>query len=295
VNILPLVFTFLVIFACINLAFFREIKSFSLLETTFHSFSHTERILCNKIAQKNYRKIKADPTPAKKVGENRKSKGKYQSMRTLFPPLENSKFNLRLLIECEGEVKLHPLYEHLAKLFRLLYQENVFAKEKSKEKPEYLLIDELLKKAKKNKEPTSLAELFPQDPMLQKIYHTMLRGTNQYGKEEGIPPLDHFLSLDKAKEAATLGFASPPVLEALFDKEITLEILNLEKKKWEESHTYYYFSKDDFQAILMKSPAKALLLSSIDPYLNHSKQFQPRLSIGGRDGKTGIAVELELK
>jgi hypothetical protein len=295
VNILPLVFAFLIIFSCINLTFFREIKSFSLLETTFHSYSHTERVLCNKIAQKKYRKIKTDPAPSKKPGEKKIAKGKYQSMRSLFPPLENSKFNLSPLIQWEGEVKLHPLYEHLAKLLRLLYQGPIFAKEKSKEKLEYLLIDELLKKAKKNKEAASLTEFFPQDPLLQKIYHKMLRGTNQYGKGEGIPPLEHFLSLDKAKEVAALCFASPPVLEALFDKEITTEILSLEKKKWEESHAYYYFSKDDFQTILMKSPAKALLLSALDPYLNYSKQFQPRQSIGGRDGKTGIALELELK
>lgn len=294
-NILPMTLAFLAIFSCITVTFFEEIKSFSLFETAIYGYNRTERALHNTVVRKAYRKATAKPAGQKKSEEKKQEKKDYHSMRSLFPPLENSKFNLSLLIQHEGEVKLHPLYEPLAELLRILYEKNLFSKVKEEEKLEYRLIDELLKKAKKQPEAKHLAELFPQDPGLKAIYYKMIKGTNRYDRKAGLPPLGHFLSLDKAEKAAALSFASPEVLEAFFDPEIATEILALEKKKWEESSVYYYFSKEDFQNILMKFPAKTSLLSSFDSYLDDSKKIPPREGIGGRDSITGISIEMKLK
>jgi hypothetical protein len=294
VNILPLVFTFLIIFSCISLTFLREVKSFSLIETSLDGYNRTQRGVSNAIARNAYRKIKADPAKKNASDKTKVASGEYHSKRCLFPPVENSKLNLRSLIKQQQDCKRHPLYEPLAKLMRLLYQKSVFEKEKSSEKLEYRLIDEMVKKARKLVELKSFAEICPDDPALRKIYYKMLKGTNQYSRSEGIPPLSHFLSLSKAEKEVSLSFASPPILDALFGQEISSTILEVEREKWEQSNKYYFFSKEDLEALLLKSPTKAPFLALLEPHLDYSKQPAPRNQIAGRDKITGIAVELEL-
>ncbi len=164
-------------------------------------------------------------------------------------------------------------------------------RKKKTEKIEYRLIAEMVKKARKLGEVESLAELYPEDPVLKRVYYKMLKGTNQYNREEGIPPLGEFLSIRKGGKAIFLSFASPLLLEAFFGLEISLEILKVEREKWESSNKYYFFSKEDLEAVLMKNPIKAPLLHTFDPYLEYSKQFDKRTQLGGRDKTTGIAVE----
>ena len=188
-------------------------KSFSLIETAIHGYNRTERTLSNRIPRKEYAKIRKD-------GEEKKEKKEkvlknYSSMRSYFPPLENSKFNLRPLIKEQGTLKLHPLYEPLANLVRVLYEGKLF---KKSEGVEYKLLDEVLKKAQKFPETQNLAELYPEDPALRKIFYKMLKGTNQYSREKGIAPLGNFLFLGKEEKALFLSFSSPEILEALFEK-----------------------------------------------------------------------------
>lgn len=270
-------------------------KSFSLIETAIHGYNRTERTLSNTIPRKAYRKIKVEASSKIEKGNKEKGRKNYSSMRSLFPPLDNSKFNLSPLIKEPGTLKLHPLYEPLANLIRLQYRERLFKKEPKSEKLEYRLIDEILKKAQKYPDTENLAELYPEDLTLRKIFYKMLKGTNQYTEDKGIPPLGSFLVLSKKEKALSLSFTSPIILEAFLGKEIALEILEIERSKWRELNSYYYLSKEDFQNIAMKSPAKAAFFTSLDPYLDYSKQFTPRHQIGGRDRITGITVQKTLK
>src|ERR1700722_10579233 len=112
------------IFSLIAITFLKEVKSFSLIETAIHGYNRTERTLSNRILRKAYAKIKID-TGAEKQKKEKVLKN-YSSMRSYFPPLENSKFNLKPLIKEQGTLKLHPLYEPLASLVRVLYEEKLF-------------------------------------------------------------------------------------------------------------------------------------------------------------------------
>ncbi len=290
-NILPLIFTFLIIFSCIAFSFLKEVKSYALIETTLHGYNRTEQALTNAIARKTYNKIKEDPIQKK---EREKGSPKvikeYVSRRYFFPALENSKFNLSPLIQEGGQFKLHPLYEPLAKLIRQLYGNNLFTKEKKSEKLEYRLLDEMLKRAKRRSDVQELAELFPEDPALKKLYYQMLKGTNQFSEQKGIPPLGEFLAIQKSDKAICISFASVPLLKALFGEDVSSSILKIEKEKWSESGKYYYFNKQDLEMALMQTPAHASLLTALDTYLNYSKQFTQRELIGGRDKITGIGV-----
>ncbi len=272
----------------------REIKSFNLIETTLHGYNRTDRELCNRLTRKAYKKATRAAAAKKTDGTISAQKKVFHSMRTLFPPLENSKFNLSPLIKQQGDLRLHPLYEPLAEMLRLLYKENLFKKEKKAEKLEYRLAEEILKKAQKFPDTEDLADLYPEDPDLKKLYYKMLKGTNQYTRTEGVPPLGSFLCVTKSEKALNLGFAAPVLLEAFFGSEISLEILKIEKEKCRELNKRYYASKEDLQAALMKNPAKALLLPTLEAYLDDSKDIKPRSQIGGKDRLTGLVVKKDI-
>lgn len=293
-NILPMAIAFLIIFSCVAFTFLREIKSFSLMETTFHGYNRTEMSVNNKIAQRTYRKIQGESLNPSQRQTGNASKGEYVSRRSLFPPLENSKFNLSPLIKLETDLKLSPLYEPLAELLRTLYKTNLFSKEKNADKLEYRLIEEMVKKARKVGEVEDVSELHPEDPALRKVFYKMLQGTNQYDRKTGIPPLRDFLTLGKGDKTVALSFASPLLLEALFGPEISQEILDVEREKAGNSNNYYYFSKEDLESLLLKTPNKTPLFAAFDPYLDYSKQFESRTEMGGRDKITGIGVEKRL-
>ncbi len=292
-NILPLIFAFLIIFSCFAATFLKEVKSFLLMETVADSYDRVERNLKNFIVRKSYYKLKGETlNSTKSPNEAQKKKMKtYTSYRSLFPPLELSKFNLAPLAEYMGEFKLHPLYEPLAELLRILYGENLFKQEKL-EKIEYRILDTMLVKARKNPDAESLTELNPDDPIVKKIYYTMLKGTNQYTLHgKGIPPLEDFLYIRKESPAISFSFASAALLEALFGRETSSHIFVEEKKKAQESNTYYYLPKNELQTLLMKNPVLFSHFSPLEPYIDYSKQFKPRTERGGKDDRTGLSVK----
>jgi hypothetical protein len=291
VNILPLIFTFLIIFSCIAFSFLKEVKSYTLIETALHGYNRTEQALSNAAARKTYNKIKGEPLE-KQEGEKNSSPAikQYVSRRYFFPALENSKFNLSPLIQAGGQFKLHPFYEPLAGLIRQLYRNNLFSKEKKSEKLEYRLLDAMLQKARHQSNVHELVELFPDDPSLKKLYYQMLKGTNQFSEAKGIPPLGEFLAIQKSDKAVCISFASIPLLKALFGEDISSLILKVEQEKWSESGKYYYFNKQNLEMALVQTTSKASLLTALDTYFNYSKQFTQRELIGGRDKITGIAV-----
>ena len=247
-NILPLVFTFLLIFACLSVTFFKDLKSFYLAETTLTSYQRTERALNNAIAQKAYRKIPVEKKEKKE--QPPKKKIEYKSKRTMSPPLEKSKFNIGPLVKHQSDIKMHPLYEILAEYFRILYSKSVFCKEAHSEKIEYRLIDAMIREAKKASfASTDLSQLYPEDAELKKIFYTLLQGTNQYDRAKGIPPLRDVLTIQKDSPAISLSFAAPSLLEALFGIEIAGEIIETERLNWAQTGKYYFYSKKDLQSL----------------------------------------------
>ncbi len=288
-NILPLIFAFLFVFSFFAFNFLKEQKSFILTETVFDSYNRVESNLQNKTIRKAYSKFTTEPTPAKTTNPTTKQTTKnFVSYRTFFPPLETSKFNLTPLIKDAAEFKLHSLYEPLANLFRILYGKNLYKTENI----EYRILDAMLTKARKNPELENLADIHLDDPEIKKIYYKMLKGTNQYevGKA-GIPPLGDFLAIGKENIAISFSFASAALLEAVLGKEITTHIFLEEEKKRTELNKHCYFSKEQLQALVTKNPAQFSNFSSIEPYIDYSKQFKSRKERGGKDEKTGLAIK----
>lgn len=70
--------------------------------------------------------------------------------------------------------------------------------------------------------------------------------------------------------------------------------MKIEQEKAKSANKYYYFSKEDMSALLMKSLYKASLFTTLEEHLEYSKRFAPKTIIGGRDKLTGIAVKTTL-
>ena len=305
-NLLPMIFAFMVIFGVLALTFIRETKSFHILESSFEGQHRTERRVNNTIVSKAYRKIKSEGTiPSQKQPSLPTKKGVFESRRQFFPPFENSKFNLAKLFESDEDLRRHPLYEPMATLLRLLYEKPLFSK-LSRPGIEYQILDALLNKAKTLKSQGAdpvpgqakitedLSELGPDDPALRPIYYKLLKGTNQYSEKGGYPPLGDYFCIDKGKLPISLSFASPQLLEALFGKEIKAFILDKEEMEWAKEHKYVYFSKEDLQTLLNQYPVKAQGFTLIEPFIDTSKQFAPRSECGGKDQITGLTVRKKL-
>lgn len=292
-NILPLIFTFLVVLSLIALTFTKEIKSTRLIEKAANSYHRVERNMNNYEIKKSYKKFLKEPSGKIAAGTKKNGFRRYISRRQIFPPLENSKFNLFPLTQLEGEITLHPLYELAASVLRSFYGNNLF-KDREK-KIEYHLLDAILANLKNNPQEQNLAELCPDDPVLAALYYQMLKGTNQYSDEAGISPLKDVLTSSKDPRVLSISFASYGILKALFDEGIARKILSEEKKKSEESHRYCMIPKEDLQMLLKNNPSLLAKFAELQPYIDFSLKIRAKKEIGAKDTKTGLSLRTEKK
>jgi hypothetical protein len=287
-NILPLVFAVMTVFALVCITFLKDVKGFHYAEIGSNNMHVTEKKVNNAIASKTYRD--ADGESIQKKASGTKKPKTFYSKRSYFPPFVTSKFNIAPLVQSDGDYKMHALYEPLAEMLRLHYKSALFKTEKI----EYRLLDAILAKAKKFAESTDLAEFSPDDPALRSIYYKMLKGTNQYILKGTIPPLEDVVTLRKGAAAIHFSFASPVILKALFGDKIAKEITDEEQKKWKETNKYYFFSKDELQAVLMKNPILASKYNQLELFVDYSKEMPEKKEVGGYDKVSGLSMKKSL-
>jgi hypothetical protein len=261
----------------------KEVTRAHVIAVAAKGYERTEKGIQDALVRRNYNKLKKRVPSALQHKEPSQQRKAPRSKRESFPPLEGAKFHLRAL--CTQDNQEHPLYEALTELLRILYKRTLLSK---KEGVAHLMAQALLLSAKQNPLATDLTALYPQDTALQELYYKMLRGTEYYDleKEEGIPPLSHFLSLQPSAKVAFLSFASHPVLSALFGEKGAAAICGLEDKRGGSIPC----SKADLSS-LFSSPSEVRQLALVEPYLNYSKQYGARQSIARRHAPTGIQIE----
>ena len=76
----------------------------------------------------------------------------------------------------------------------------------------------------------SLHDLYPKEGALQNQLYQLLRGTKHYNleKQEGYPPLSHFICLREEEKIGHFPTLSPVILQGLFGQESTQKILTKE-------------------------------------------------------------------
>lgn len=293
-NILPFVFAFLLTFSYLCSSFMRETKSAKLIELALEGYNQTEKAVRNGMIKRYFDQLKGNQTSCPVSKEKSNKTPLFVSRRSNFPPVETSKFYLRSLSCQPSNLAEHPLYEPLATLLRNLYEERLFTPHKARKGIEYALIASLVQKMNECPSSHNLADLFPSDPELKTIYYKMIRGTNQYSMEKGIPPLDHFLSLEKSDKAFHINLSSEPVLAAIFGAMIKNEILQKEKKQFELTQKQYSFAKQDFETLLDTHPKERSSLLQIEPFISYTKKVGKKESLARRHKATQIGIEKAL-
>ncbi len=293
-NILPIVFTFLVIFSFLTADFILDHHQSQLAEYSFNTFRKVERILHNTMVKKNYQRIPtatavkpSTDAPTIIVTATTTSRS-YRSKRDHYPPADRSKLNLSALLETKTDPRSHPLYEITANFLSVLYSKHF-----TNEAIVYELLDAMLRTASAKKEITKLADLYPDLPQLQALYYTLLKGTSHYDINRGIAPLDDFFCVQKGT-GIHFSYASPPLLEALFGKDGVQKIMEEEKKRWDDTGTYTYLTKDDLTALFAHDHNFNSSITALGTHLNFSKQSGKIKVICAQDRKTGLIIQEHL-
>jgi hypothetical protein len=299
-NILPIVFAFLIIFSFLTFGFIQDHAHAILSEKSFKSFYDTSRIASNAVAQKLYKRIKSPPplpNPSEKPAASTKpvtARKKQQSLREVFPPLDNSKLNLMPLFALQTEPKNHPLYEICASLLHVLYEESLF-KQTKQEGLEYDLLNAMIKTYRTKGNIKTLSDLYPDAPHLKPIFYKMLKGTNQYNaaSKSGIAPMEDFFILDKTP-AIHFACASRFLLEALFGEKIALKILAEEKKKYETTGKKASLTQEDLTGLLANDPLRASLVLELGQHIDFSVKNPKRVQLSQKDKTSGLVVKKPL-
>jgi hypothetical protein len=301
-NILPMVFAFILIFSFLTLGFIREHKDCVVSEMSINSFRKTSRVVQNAVIKKQYDKIKiaplvSDPSksvaPISKAAASKPSRA-YHSRREFFPPLETSKFSLNTLLELQTDPKKHPLYEICAEFLRLLYNDTLF-KQSGHNRVEYALLNDMIKKYHNKKEVKTFMDLYPDSPELQHIFYKMLMGTNQYDVQlkRGIPRLEDFFTLEKTA-AIHFSFASTSLLEAILSKKIAFKILAQEKLNYENTGKNSSLTQDELTALLSNDLKQNSRILELGSDIDFSQNFPKRTLLGGQDKTNGLIVRKKL-
>ena len=293
-NLLPLIFAFILIFSLLTTGLLRQEIRSAISTKSIESFYTLSRDILNKQWQKQHNKITnvrndSTATEKKPTPSATKKPKKHSSLRTGFPPKEMMKSNLLPLLQLQTNPQDHPLYEVNANLLRLLYEENLF-KQTTQTEVEYAILNALIKSYYLNKEAQTLCEFVLETEELKKIYYKMLRGTNQYEIKtgKGIPPLEDFFCLASNKPAIYFTFASPPLLEALLGKKGALTILEREKQSAEKKPMSAQDQLSDLD------PAIKSFILELGSYISFSQENAKITTHGKRDETTGLAVKKKL-
>ena len=207
-NILPFIFSFLIIFA-LALSFasgrkqsvqacYKGLKgTFQALHQSWSKDALDEYSNACKTAEKDG---KALPTKL----EESKDSGYFRDNKCIY---ETQKFNLTKF-EASAISITHPRYKSAAKLLKTLYQRAPFYKEGL----EYIVLNALL-----NRGESPIIDLFEKDPKMDAIFYKMLKGTSTYMVEtdKGYPSLFDYCTFTSSDEKFSYNMLSKPVLASL--------------------------------------------------------------------------------
>ncbi|MBI3236706.1 MAG: hypothetical protein HYZ48_03265 [Chlamydiales bacterium] len=282
-NILPLVIGCIVIFSYLGFLFLKEGQVVSIIQRSVSASFEIEKGLQNKMVSRQF-----SQHSTKKKSSTKGGKRKYDSIRSILPPIEESKLDIGVLLDGTlPDVQSHCIYAIALNLLCDLY-----GGEKALRKR---ILDEMIRKGKLLGKERELFDLFPEDRSLKEVYYKMLKGTNQYEVEEkkqGLPPLSDFFKIGAGSQSSPIHFcfASKPLLRAAVGKDLAEKIIEQEKKRSAEEERRYFFSKEDLQAMLMQDPQHAKLCSELEPHCSFSSKIPRKEKIAGKEKQTGLVI-----
>lgn len=308
-SILPLVFAFIVIFSISTYSLLQDVRSCRYEKSIYISFLKTRRSLQIEV-QKLLFKEAGKKDNASSSQKNRKGKKEKQQEETEIPsanqnyysPRDNetlhqlAKLNIGQLLVADARQVSSLLYETAAKLIRLLYEKTTVYEPDL----EYQILNLLMKAAKENPSELKLENLAASilTDSKNKSLYKIFKGTSSYTlfTKEGYPPLADFISIDFYKNKKPINFHYAPrvLLVALFGEQITLQVIEAEKKKWEKPRKHSSLTDKEFESLLLNDPEKKLSFSMVEPLINFNQRTEKNQHVTVKDSKSGISLKTKL-
>lgn len=221
-NILPLVMSLLLIFACTFSLSLRKSTITQGVEKTYQAHMNASRKIRNSYESLCYEQMRSE-AKEKQPKEKQQNETPPQEKEIEQLNLACARLNLWPLL-ADGIEKHTDLYETAAQLLGSLYSKHLFEKEA---RFEYCLLDALLDAARQSNtdpnnprillEKLSLKE-FNVKPLypLQTTYYHMLKGTKKSSLDQGYPSLLDYFALENKKSRICLHHASQEMVVGLF-------------------------------------------------------------------------------
>lgn len=291
-NILPLIIGFLLVFATIGTHFLRDAQALTKLDTHLRAAFKINARLHNTHMRRKYTQIaQVTKKPTKTLSS---SFHLYRSRRESDPPTDPLKLSLTPLLDPQLLTpEQHPLYPVAARLIHQIYHTTPLAS--TTPRWEYTLLDALILSGKNSPKINQLSDLFPDDPTLRMQYYRMLKGTRKYTSSSGIPPFSDFFTIETTPaEAISFCFASPQLLEAIFNEKIALEIIAAEKLHFEKTGKHLISSREDLDSLLNHHPDQVERLQHLLPFIRFQSKVPSKQTLIGRDRITEMAHDRPL-
>ncbi len=296
-NIIILIFSFLTVMALSTASFWQTASAVRLEAASFCGSLTANRVAENALQKKIFQNIPSAGTgiPSPEDGGHKRI-AVFKSHRVKSRPHQYARLQLAAIWDKEA----HPFVEStFLRLLNELYGHTPWFRQANASGEIDALLTNVVRFGKSVEGKVTLHELFSAlPPDHAKLLYKMVKGTHTYTLENksGYPPLLDFVSFSSgsAKHTCRFPFASLPLLRALFDEKTALEILSLEKEKWEKDHKRHVCTKADLVSLLQYRPISPTQPADLDTYFLFSRQTVAGEQVSGKDTPTGIHTERRL-
>lgn len=281
-NILPQLFFFLLLFMALGGLLVQQTSSLVVMNRALHATASAHRDLRNKVIGQRFRNIKS-PSSATTSPAKTRLAGRKSSLRDLSFHSERAELDIACLIYSSAPQQ-HPLYEVACRFLCLLYPKILDPLSARS------LLDAMIAKGQSGK-VSSLLDLFPDDPELQKLYYNLLQGAPP--SLPGRPQLALALkcSAKSGEKAIHFCFAPDFLLQAIFGAQVSQKILDAEQFQENGTTRYQPLSKANLEKLLNNDPVACQALSSLGEYLDFRMNNPTQGAFQAVDLSTGIFAQ----
>jgi hypothetical protein len=291
-NILITSFSLLLILALGSSLFWKEAISSSFSFRAVKGVYEAARTARNSLEKKQFAHFKnANVEPNNDKGKQKKKGLKtsiFYSHRLENPPIEQGRFGIMSIRELEQQPILKPI---LQKFLFELYGHTEWFDQKILQK----IIDKFASSSGDFDKQSFINQLNDAE---YKVWYLMSKGTQNYDlvAKKGYPPLEDYIDFKprSIKHTCHFPFASFPLIKAMFGEEIAREILNIEKKKWNEDHRRRFCLKKELLVLAQTRRQSAELTKLIESYCYFNQSIGKRSFVQGEEKNSGIVIRREV-
>jgi len=287
-NILPLIYGFIILFAIGTYAFVYSLRA--TIQEKFHYSGAigVERSFANSVQNEMYKLQKGENLDSSVRTENKKKENaQFLSPRDKFNSKIYQKLNIKSLLIGQG----NPALESVAlSLIKNMYQATTVYTPGL----EHEILDTLIRNLKEHSTITSFETLLPNlSSENYPLFYKLIKGTQSYELKTnaGYPALGDFLTFEPKTHTKPIHFgsASRSVLEALFGQELTEQIISQERRKWEIDHKHASITKKELEAFLVQHSKN---LVDFEPMIEFTSKNAKRSQEVVQDKSTSLQIRI---